>query len=266
MNKQAIWPEYKPEDILLMSALAGAGGFGGIRLLSEAMNRMSPPKPKENAVTLNLPGADMPHETMPFSSPKTAGVNDASPVAPPPMPQGAPGMPPSTPADQPGWQKILMAGVGLPGGFLGAKFMYDKYKEHQMNQKVELAKQQYLQQLQMAQQAAKTAEVKCVDSFCEAVADEMNKVALTPEQMQALGNSPELQSTVSAHNQAALGHGIKDVANSATLGLTDTGIDAGKLLSLGAVGTTLGALIYANQKKREREMKAQYPMKVVYGQ
>ncbi|CAK0773794.1 hypothetical protein CCP3SC5AM1_880013 [Gammaproteobacteria bacterium] len=245
MNKEA----WSPAEILLMTALTGGGAFGGMRMLSDAFNKVVPEKPKENVVSLNLPEE---HPELPFSSPKTAAFGD-----------------PISTADPSPWSNKLMAGmIGLPGGFLGAKYLYDKYKEKEMNSKIDQAKQQYITQLQLAKATNKIAsETPCVDSMCEAIAEELSKEAeISAADIAMASKNPDIQHMVANHYDNAMFSGGGKVINTLGLGMPDLTKQTAKVVMGGGLIGTLGALLYANQKKKEKEQGAQYPMKVVYGQ
>lgn len=178
MNKLASAGEWQPAEMFGMAAAGGAGGFGAIRLLTEILNKAQGRKTPEaqKAVQLMLQNPQQPaphgmpgtqeelteqghHDQMPYSSPKTAKWQ-VTPAA-----DGEPGFASS----------ILPLVAGLPAGFLGAKWMYDKHKGGQLDKQTEQAKQQYLQELHAAQSQMKMSSfTPRVDSVCEAVADELN--------------------------------------------------------------------------------------------
>jgi hypothetical protein len=293
MNKQA-WSAldpfhmdsvtgYQPSDLFLISALGGAGGFGGMRLLSEMMNKAHPQKAKENAVRLALPDPqhvpveDFEHQQAPEAD--MQGTSSMSSMSPKHGQESMPFMPPVMPpmdhgADAlsqlggnagDGGLKALSVITGLPLGFLGAKFMYDKFKGGQMDKKIDKSRNHYFQQLQGAsQQATKTA---CVDSFCEAVADELNKEANpTPDQIHAFAQSPLMENSMDDIYRAHLFGKARGAADSLGMHAGSLAEQTGMVLGAGGLAATLGSLVWANKKKQEREQKAQYPTRVVYGE
>ena len=287
---------YQPADLFLISALTGAGGFGGMRLLSEMLGKVNPPKPKENVVRLAAPNAaetpveefgqqQAPEAAMQSSAPlpKTAAINKTANPAMPSSTQpfgGIPGQPQVpvsnstellsqvSPDNSSGGMKALALAGGLPAGFLGAKFLYDKYKAYEMDQKIERSRQDYLQQLaQVQEQQSKMAEItSCVDAFCTAVAEELNKVAgIGPAQVDALAGSPLIQNAIDDVQRADLSNSVRAGGNALSMNAGTLLKDTMGVVGAGSLAATLGALMWANKKKREKEEKAQYPMRVVYG-
>ena len=167
------------------------------------------------------------------------------------------------------WKVFAMAG-GIPAGFLGMKALYDKYKDHEMNGQIDKSKNKYQAQLMSAQPKV-ASETPCVDSFCTAVAEELNKAAnempmsISPEQAQAFTHSPLIQQALDDKYRSSLLGAVKGVGNNLT-GDSGSVLRQG-MLGLGILGTTgvLGAAISANNRKRDKETSSQYPTRVVYG-
>jgi hypothetical protein len=177
MNKIADMREFYPQELFALSALAGGGGFAGLRALTEMMHRVKgQPKPQQKAVKLMVPPGQAQEETAmggqlntgefephAFTSPKTASFGELPPIGM--------GESPTTIGS------LLPLLAGLPAGFLGTKMVYDKYKGHEMQGKVDESKKRYLTELQRAQEQMKTAgSTPKVDKFCEAVAAELNSI------------------------------------------------------------------------------------------
>lgn len=274
--------EWTPMQMLLMSALGGAGGFGTMRLLNDMMHKVSPPPiPQENnAVKLMMKDPleekrkqeQQPSqmETITSAAPKLASVEPANPV-----PEGTGSFLPT--------DKMLMAGIGLPTGFLGAKFLYDKYMQHQLQQKIDSHKQNYMNELQMIQQGNKVAsETPCVDGFCQEISEQLDKIAgvldslfgqpaapaapaaMPHPMLSRLASQPAAQETMQNQYASDLWHSGSHIGNKLTGEIPGTAWDATKLVGLLGLGTTLGGLVYANKQKRNKEMKAKYPTKVMY--
>ena len=175
MNKLASALEWTPGELFGIAAAGGAGTFGGVRLLSEILKKVQGQQAPEQQKSVKLmtnfgappemqglrhqPEGQHEYEATGFSSPKTAFEIS----------------PPADGTTSGYISSLLPLLAGVPAGFLGAKYTYDKYKGSEMDKKTEQAKQQYLQQLATTQQQMKTAAATPrVDSFCEAVCQELN--------------------------------------------------------------------------------------------
>lgn len=178
MNKLASVTEWTSPELFGIAAAGGAGGFGGIRLLTEMIRKIQGQKTPDaqKAVQLMMPNPnqqmqqgmpghehdprkEMQHDQAPFSSPKTAFDISTQHSG-----------------DTAGYiSSILPLVAGVPAGFLGAKWMYDKHKGSDLDKQTEQAKQQYMQELAATQAKMKMGSATpCVDRFCEAVANELN--------------------------------------------------------------------------------------------
>lgn len=122
MDKEAV--DYL--NLALMSLLAGAGGYGGMRMLKDIPNEGLPPEKPKNELEITLPSARIPKMA-------AESVSD-----------------------------ILMPAVtGLGGaglGFFGASSIYEAIKKKQMENQMKQVQQNYMNTLQQAH--AKVAEMK----------------------------------------------------------------------------------------------------------
>jgi len=174
--------------------------------------------------------------------------------------------------------KILATGVGLPAGFLGTKYLYDSYTDSQGEQKVDSAKKKYLAKLRSIQEetAKQASETPCVDGFCEVLAEQLNKEAFEPTTVEPSGLVPNWRSM--AGNPKLFPEGHKSI-NSTYTGAAWHKVDqaqryfgdpaghigeTAKVLAALGLTSTLGGLIYANSKKREKEQKLMYPNRVSF--
>ncbi len=240
-----------PTDLMLYSSLAGAGTFGGLRLLTDALQKVNPQKVPRNTVELMEPETPEP-ELLPESSPMKAAnelLNEEAVQ--------------SLQGNNSSWlPKLLATAVGAPVGFLGTKGIYDMYRGNQEQKKTEQAKQEYLSQLALANKL-KTASLPCTDAFCEAVAEELQKEANDVNDQ--LADSPLVKDLVAGQYKGNLSQALKSGWNSLTLNSLDHGTNAALLVGLLGGGATLGGLLHANKSKREKELRAPYPTGVSYG-
>jgi hypothetical protein len=241
MNKTA--SSMTPLQILMLSALGGAGTFGSIRLLQDAMRATKPREglpETQNELKIDVPGmspgiADPPGlEQRPklkiaFMDP---GVNSSTPVNPHPDLGGATGD-----HSQGGFVnnllRILAVPVGVGGGFWGGKALYDTYQNKRLQDEIDTTKQKYLMALTQAKSASETP---MVDGFCDILKyanDDGDDLPSVPEILWHL---------VPGHNALQLAGG----------------------LTAGATGVSvLGLMMMADQKRREAEQAKSYPTRVV---
>ena len=276
--------ELTPASMLAMSVLGGAGGYAGLRLLRDMMQQVHPPKHETNSVKLMLPNPiqGVPEAPIPQSTDKMAVDLDS-------LEQQAPEW----------WQNPLAVATGVPVGFLGAKGLYDHFQASQEQHKVDAAKKQYMAQLIAAQAGNQkiAEETPFIDSCCEAAASELTKSAgpidiangvanmysrfaptwagglpnppadsglsIADIQHNTPLNAPDYQEAGSQINHNAK-EGLSDLANLFSL----NGAHTGKIVAEGiAGGVALGGLGWAinnYNKRKEKEQKAQYPMRVDY--
>lgn len=153
-NKQADWANHIPGY-----AVAGGGAFALGALLNELRRQQASEGQRQrqelppNSLVIDLP---KPHAGMP----KAASFQKRASG----MIEGL-------------VDHTLSAGVGLPVGFMGAKFLYDKYKKNQTDQEISAANLKYLQTLQALQQKSAETNTPNVDNFCKVAADTLNKQA-----------------------------------------------------------------------------------------
>ena len=173
--------QFSPTALFLLSALAGSGTFGGMRLLTDLHNQVSPPTPPDNSLKLQLPNPRKPHyETSiegsdPMMGTQLPSLNKTSELEIPPTVAS----PPQVNTLGNVWMPYVAMAAGLPAGFLGTKAIYDSYKQNEQEAQIAEAKKQYTNQLMTAQHttAKLGEETPCVDALCEAIADERKKSA-----------------------------------------------------------------------------------------
>ena len=266
MNKTAIYDNLRnltPAEIFFMTGGMGAGGFGAMRLVSEALRRSGQqPAPKEKTIPLmfkdpsSLANNNDPQEANPaLDSSVPAPISKIGHTPVPELPM----------TSEPWLPQALAAGVGLPAGFLGAKSLYDMYKKHELDQQTELAKQKYMAQLDTAEQMKGkfASATPLVDEFCEGISKQ-GEFPLVPED--TMIQNPYMrameQHNLTDNGHAAIGHAVNGVTGG---GWGDAKQTLGLLAAISGVGT-LGYLINNNQAKRQKEQKSQYPIGVSYAQ
>ena len=169
---------YQPSELFLLSLLAGAGGFGGARLLTDIHNNLTNVTPSDNSIKLQIPN---PHKRQEDNG--MASTDPTMGTQLPALNKGAQDLSPASITNPPTlgntFAPYLAVAGGIPAGFLGAKLLYDKYQQSEQEKQIASVKNQYAKQLMMAQQAtAKLAEeTPNVDKLCEAMAIELEKSA-----------------------------------------------------------------------------------------
>lgn len=149
MEKKAM----SPLEIALSATLAGVGGFGGLRILQNALNGVKP-KPSEQELALNQ--LDIPREKDPEEETQKVAMDDVTAKA---------------------ITGILAGAGGLGAGYYGSKKIYEKFKHEQKDQELQSAYQEYVQALQAAKEKVASVNTPSVDSFCTGLADSLNKQA-----------------------------------------------------------------------------------------
>lgn len=154
----------------------------------------------------------------------------------------------------------LSAAIGAPLGFMGTKFLYDKYKKRQSDQEISDANLKYLQALQAMQQKSAELSTPHVDAFCKSACATLSKTAGPMDAIKGIlgrvgGHIAEHPKTYSS---AALG-GVLGMdylrgapAPGTVAGFGDT---AKKLLATTAILSglgTAGAMINANNKRESK--------------
>lgn len=284
-NKEAsfIAPNATLPETLAASLAIGGGSFATMRLLHELMAQRKPkhdPGENDNSLTIDLPKTMMPNY-MQAIQPQAQGM----------MPkQGGDNL-----------NKILAIGGGVPAGFMGAKYLYDKYKEYQLQQELDLAKGRYMQamtdfnnpevtpaqlgmthpQHQQEQQqqtpppgmptAPKFAQENTpgVDAFCEKLAEEFNKHGNLGSALSGLWsalpgtpNDPAHEALVQSSEDVFKGQGVRNIPSLLPFGM---GGIMGDALALGGLATgagTFAAMAMANKNRQEAEKKRQFPSSV----
>ena len=149
MNKEALFSQYTPMQILLNTALVGGGSFAAMRLLKDIMTQAAhqgkPEETKSNALTVDIP------KTHPQI------INpDLQKIAATTM------------------EGLLATGVGGIGGFMGTKMLYDAWRKKQMQHEVDKAEASYLKTLADVSKTA-TDSTPNIDKWCEKTAEYINK-------------------------------------------------------------------------------------------
>ena len=271
-----IAPTSSPLEVLGDSLAIGGGSFAAIRLLQEVMSAAKgKEEPQNNALNIDLPKSMMPSYAH--------GLPHNQSTKPAPVPH----IPKEAGEDI---NKMLAIGGGIPLGFMGAKTIYDKYKQYQLQQELDLANKHYMQAkqdysnpdihaTQLGQipqhpqnpQNKTAAATPAVDALCEKLAEELTKTAGLQEGLHGMlgditGNpDPRHAAVVDSMNSLWKREGINmipEALSKGTLGISDL---AGKTMMLGA-GTiglgTLGAMAMANKKRQEAEQKRRFPESV----
>lgn len=222
-----------PAEVLSLSLLGGGGTFGAIRLLQDAMRTggiTKTPGPK----TLELDSPQQPPQMqLPGAQHKRANELTNSTPAPPPdiASSGAEAHPHDFMA------KAIYTLLGVPTGFMGAKFLYDKFQQKKLQSDLDNTKNQYMQSLQHAKFGSDNTPH--VDGVCEEMCNIFNKVALED-------------------NDFSVAHGVWNAAKPVTepvWGMMKV------LMALGA-GGSFGAMYLANKNKQEQEQSRKFPEKV----
>jgi len=253
-----------PLETLLLGMAGGAGVYGIGRTLQNTLNTLhAPPKRKPNAVQLNFMDP-LEQQQLAMSSPMTDSGGQGSAI---------PQISKAASNDSQSWGNwpmtpYLAGGLGLPAGFFAAKTVYDQMQAKQDQKHIDAAKQQYLATLQQAQMANQkmATETPSVDGFCEELAKQA--ALLSP------GIPTGVDPAVWAHNQSVAEDNLANTAhqggidarNFFTGGASNFAGKAWEAVAAAAALGTLGTGIYFNNKKREREERAQYPTSVAYAQ
>ncbi len=243
MNKEA---NLSAMEALLYSGALGAGGFGTIKLLQEAMQKMQGRDEENNpeVIPVNIPRPMPPQPTQKFAN----SLVSAPPAIQPP----APVQPQASTLNQSELMKGLAALVGLPTGFMGGKFLYDHLKGQQIKADNKAKEEAYMQELASYKTAAEK-EHPFIDQICESFLDAYAKQAEIPD---VPGVSRETAANIIQQHkiQGALGLGA-GMINKAGLGIPESvlytllGIGGASALGVG------GAMIMNDRKKEELAQK-----------
>ena len=236
---------YTPAEMFGATALAGGGTFATIKLLKELMARQSPLQgiPLNSQLSVDIPTKKKEEEQL-----AQAMLADAATAAPGEKIAG-------------GWNQpidnvssLMLGTAGLPVGFMGTKLLYDAYKSQELASQLEEQKKQYAASLQQAKFGAATPEL---DAFCQATADELNKLA----------DVKDWRPTTSQVINRLKGSGpVQAVGNAATGGLPDKTVDAWWTLAGGTAAVGLAGLIAQNRKRKAKEEREAYPNRVILNQ
>lgn len=285
-----IAPNASLPETLAASLAIGGGGFATMRLLQEMMNqgkaKSSPGD--DNALNIDLPKTMMPAYMAHLPGQQGQKIPGAQTIQDQQM---------SLKHAGDGLNKALAIGGGVPLGFMGAKVLYDKYKEYQMKQELGLVNKRYMQamtdfnnpdvspaqlgqipqpQQSVGQQIPKMAneETLAVDAFCEKLAEEYNKIA-GPFGDMAEGGGHLLSSMIGQHdphhdamvqmNGEIMGEqALKNLPHNLALGTGMDSILGNALLGSGLLvgGSAFAGMAMANKNRQEAEKKRQFPSSV----
>ena len=215
-----------------MSLLIGGGTFAAGRTGHELMNGLSGPKPNKREDQLEL---DVPHQT-----PGLKQANDDD--------------------FQMNLNRAILAAVGLPAGFLGTKGLYDHLKGGQMDNRRDMEKQKYLQQLggMGAFKQANDGASPTTDTFIAKFAEELEKGAFEGINFEGLPEEVQHRAFQNGFSQDIGSRAL----GAASGGISDNGIAAAKMLAITTALLSGGAMLHADQKKRDAEKKQVYPTSV----
>lgn len=236
---------YTPAELFGATALAGGGTFATIKLLKELMARETPTRgiPLNSQLSVDIPTKKKEEEQL-----AQAMLADTAP--------GTPGEKIAGGFHQPidNVSSLLLGSAGLPVGFMGTKLLYDAYKSQELASQLEEQKKHYAASLQQAKFGAATPEL---DKFCQATADELNKLA----------DVKDWRPTRSAVINGLKGDSLpKTIGNAMSGGVPDKTVDAWWTLAAGSGALGLAGLIAQNRKRKSKEERGAYPNRVVLNQ
>lgn len=272
-NKQAsiIAPNSSLLETFAASGALGAGGFATLRLLQDIMSaaqRKHGPGEDENTLTVDLPRNMMP----PYMA--QMQQQQAPAMTPPPAPLN------KQAGDN--LNKIMAILGGAPLGFMGAKTVYDKFKQYQLQQELDLANQRYMQtmesfrppleedQNQMSAPKYASEETPTVDAFCEKLAEELNKESGIWEGLKnavpaslGMDTTPKHQALMDVGGQIAKDQAVRNVPKVLFPFGMDKVVRDGLLIAmLGTGAAAFGGMAYANKNREEAEKKRHFPSAV----
>jgi hypothetical protein len=249
--------DMEPGQKALLSALLGSGAFATSRLLSDVSNRMNPPQdPERSSIQLLLQD---PYKKKHQAAAAPNNITSLDPAIADQLPELAK----AADSEHPLYEYLkpyAIPALAAPAGFLGTKLLYDKYKEHEANQEIVKAKQQYAEQLAAAEALREKSgsATPLVDALCKAAAEEMQKAAALPGELP--GDRQAAEGLLAQQAHSALGN----MANNVTGNTYNAGKDALGLLIGGTTLGTLALLLHNHAKKREKEQKSVYPNAIEY--
>lgn len=224
MDKQALLDHVNAAEAALYSALMGGGAFGATKLLQEALQARRP-KEEEQSNVLNI---RIPQPRVPLD-PQEPGVKQADNGAEPWLDLLGPDA-----------QKGLAVGLGAPTGFIGAKMLYDKMKQKQIEDETAAKEKHYLNLLANYKTAAAKTHPH-IDGLIDGLVDELDKQA--DVDMAQLDHDATVNAQI-----GSLARGI----DNATGGIPTTILQAlGLLTGLTGAGVA-GGMIYNDRKKKEQ--------------
>lgn len=272
---------YSPAELFGGSLAVGGAGFGAMRLLNDLIMKQKMQTSDPNQLSVRIPGPQdeqeykkqqmlaqqqnmLHHASAPgtghessqpgavdpselgFSSPKTAegpmgfDLNNL----PPPQSGGGQG-------DSSGFLPYALAMTGLPLGFMGTKSLYDHLKGSQLDGQIDRKKKEYEQALIQAKYGEETP---LTDAFCEKVAEELEKMALSPDQ---------LDSILNVDKENMLDHLPGRIMNSnPAQSVLQPGADAWKLVGGGSALGLMAALISQHNRGKNKNNSQGYPSNV----
>lgn len=235
-----------PEAYLLLSALAGGGGYGAVRMLRDFNSQLDEKaKPKH----LNVDKLQL---TNPMAQQQPEGA----------IKTAAPGMADDTQHILPDWATLPAIVAGLGGGYGLAQKLYEAHKVKKLQQEVDAAHKQYSDTLALAGGQSKiAADTPLLNDLCEKLA------ALWDDEFEKRAG---IEDWLGGDQFAIEGpqHGLKLHEADGVLPNTSGGILGKDALKYAlAVGGSLAALRYLSQRqsdKNEDEAKKKYTVPSTY--
>ena len=237
MNKEAlIFNNHSPLEVLLGSAMMGGGGFAALRLLKEVMSQKQQEAGKnEDSLVIDLPKDMNPQQHQ--QQVKTANED---------------------------LQKALAVLLGVPGGFMGTKYLYDKYKHHQLQQQIEGANQDYMRSLSgFNKPAGDNSATPYVDAFCEKLAEEgtLKRIAEGVGGIFGMGG-PTHDARVNLASGITQPRAIGQGVNLATAGNKDLLAQTLAATALLTGGLGFAGMAMAHKNREQSEKSRQFPSAV----
>jgi hypothetical protein len=247
---------------LLQYLLLGAGAFSGLRLGSDIHNAQA--YGNEKAKDKSTLVIDLPENRNPYFNQQKQAIEKA--------------------ALSFDILKRLLADYAMPvavtgAGFAGTKALYDAYQKHKLKKEIDTAKADYMNSLVNFKQASEHVPTPNVDSFCDALANELHKQAgwklpaalaggvAGTKAIEALRSNPSNPNSVPQSVLERLYKKIDEGLSEQRPGLNaapGSGLAKDSFnIGFGGVGLMgLYMLIKANMKRREKEQKRILPSSV----
>ena len=213
--------------LALLGLLTGGGAYSGMRLMHDIPAAAKGPEKPKDQLELTLPSTRLP---------KTA--NDA----------GA-----HSPLDY--LLPLLAYGGGATGGFLGASSLYDKYRQHELDNKEQDVEKQYMHTLQQAHSKVASVQTPNVDKFLEGL---LSKVGEELQKEGFWGVDMPTEGPVDTLTHAGKGA----MSGLAHTGLGSAAIAAWLTATLGAGGATYAIANKMDQQKKSNQEKTTLPSEI----